>query len=58
MGPEFYIPYWAGFYGDEDNLSLIVLNAVRQTVEGNKVRRLVKTWLLERGPQRELNPAF
>jgi len=58
MGPEFYIPYWAGFYGDEDNLSLIVLNAVRQTVEGNKVRRLVKTWLLERDPQRELNLAF
>jgi len=55
---EFYIPYWAGFYGDEDNLSLIVLNAVRRTVEGNKVCRLVKTWLLERGPQHELNPAF
>ena len=45
---EFYIPYWAGFYGDEQNLSITVLNAVRQTVEGNKVRRLVTTWLLER----------
>ena len=55
---EFYIPYWAGFYGDEDNLSLVVLNAVRQTVEGSKVRRLVRAWLLERDPQRELNLAF
>lgn len=43
---EFYIPYWAGFYGDEQNISITVLNAVRCTVEGNKVRRLVKTWLL------------
>src|SRR5215468_4748809 len=39
--PEFYIPYWVGFYGDEQNLSLTVLNAVRQTVEGSKARRLV-----------------
>lgn len=43
---EFYIPYWAGFYGDEQNISISVLNAIRCTIEGNKVRRLVKTWLL------------
>ena len=43
---EFYIPYWAGFYGHDQNISITVLNAVRRTVEGNKVRRLVKTWLL------------
>ena len=56
--PEFYIPYWAGFYGDEQNMGITVLNAVRQTVEGNKARRLVKTWLLESDAQRELNLAF
>lgn len=43
--PEFYIPYWAGFYGGEQNLSATVLNAVRQTVEGSKMRRAVQTWL-------------
>ena len=56
--PEFYIPYWVGFYGDEHNLSLTVLNAVRRTVEGSKARRLMKAWLSERDPQRELNLAL
>src|SRR5215467_6825153 len=27
--PEFYLPYWAGFYGDEQNVRVTVLNAVR-----------------------------
>jgi len=57
MESEFYIPYWAGFYGDEQHVSVTVLNAVRQTVEGSKVRRLVEAWLLERDSQRELNLA-
>ena len=43
---EFYVPYWAAFYGHEQNLSLTVLNAVRRTVEGSKARRLVRAWLL------------
>lgn len=41
---DFYIPYWLGFYG-ERNLKVVVLNAVRQTYEGSKVRRLIETWL-------------
>lgn len=45
---DFYIPYWAGFYGDERNLKIQVLNAVRQTREGGKVLRLIENWLLER----------
>jgi hypothetical protein len=44
---EFYLPYWVGFYGDEQNVNLKVLNAVRETMEGNKVRHLLQTWLLE-----------
>jgi hypothetical protein len=56
--PEFYIPYWTGFYGDERDIRITVLNALRRTVEGSKVRHLVKTWLLERDSQRELNLAF
>jgi len=43
---EFYVPYWAGFYGREQNLNLVVLNAVRQTYEGNKLRRLLQSWLI------------
>lgn len=44
---ELYVPYWVGFYGREQNVNLAVLNAVRQTYEGNKVRRLVQSWLVE-----------
>ncbi|HEY6969199.1 MAG TPA: hypothetical protein VJA94_08345 [Candidatus Angelobacter sp.] len=56
--PEFYLPYWAGFYGDERDVRIIVLNAIRQRVEGSKVRRLVKNWLLEGDSQNELKLAF
>jgi hypothetical protein len=44
---EFYIPYWAGFYGELHNVSVLMLNAVRGTIEGSKASNLVKTWLLE-----------
>jgi hypothetical protein len=46
--PEFYLPYWVGFYGDDRNLSLKVVNALRQTMEGGKVCHLLKAWLMER----------
>jgi len=44
---EFYIPYWAGFYGNEQDITLILLNAVRETVEGRKLAELVHAWLVE-----------
>jgi hypothetical protein len=47
MGTAFYIPYWAGFYGGPQDVSVQVLNAVRGTIEGSKVSGLVKAWLLE-----------
>ena len=56
--PEFYLPYWAGFYGDKQDVRIVILNGVRQKVEGSKVRRLVKTWLLEADSQNELKLAF
>jgi hypothetical protein len=46
LDTEFYVPYWAGFCGREQNLNLVVLNAVRQTYEGSKLRRLVQSWLI------------
>lgn len=48
--PEFYVPYWIGFYGNEQSVRITVLNAVRQTIEGGKVRQLVEAWM--RGPRR------
>jgi hypothetical protein len=48
-GGVFYIQYWAGFYGDDRNLNMVVVNGVRGTVEGGKVRRLIRGWLLEPG---------
>jgi hypothetical protein len=45
--PEFYIPYWAAFCGGQQNVRTIVIDAVRQTVEGSKARQLVETWLLD-----------
>ena len=46
--PEFYMPYWAGFYGDEQSLKVVVFNAIRQTQEGSKVRQLLQEWLQDR----------
>ena len=46
--PEFYLLYWVGFYGDDRNLSLKVVNAVRQTMEGSKVCHLLRAWLMEK----------
>jgi hypothetical protein len=46
--PEFYLLYWVGFYGDDRNVSLRVVNAVRQTMEGTKVCHLLRNWLMEK----------
>jgi hypothetical protein len=47
--PELYIPYWAGFYGSKQDLSIVVLDAVRRTIEGRKVAQAIKAWLLDEG---------
>lgn len=47
--PELYIPYWAGFYGSKQDLSIVVLDAVRRTIEGRKVAHAIKAWLLDEG---------
>jgi len=44
--PEFYVPYWVGFYGNEPNVRITVMDGVRQTIEGSKARQLVQAWLL------------
>jgi hypothetical protein len=47
--PELYIPYWAGFYGNKQDLSIVVLDSVRRTIEGRKVAHAIKEWLLDEG---------
>jgi hypothetical protein len=47
--PELYIPYWAGFYGSKQDLGIVVLDAVRRTIEGRKVAHSIKAWLLDEG---------
>jgi hypothetical protein len=47
LQPEFYLPYWVGFYGDDGNLTLKVMNGVRRTMEGTKICHLLKAWLTE-----------
>jgi hypothetical protein len=38
---------WAGFYGEEQSVRILALDAVRGTIEGSKVTNSVKAWLLE-----------
>jgi hypothetical protein len=45
--PELYIPYWTGFYGSKQDLSIVVLDAVRRTIEGRKVAHAIRAWLLD-----------
>lgn len=44
--PEFYIPYWAGFFGRGEAASRVrVLDAVRRRMEGDKLCGFVREWL-------------
>jgi len=47
LGPLFYVPYWAGFYGSDPNIKVVMLDAVRRTVEGAKAGELLKNWLMQ-----------
>ncbi len=42
---EFYWPYWVGFYGSGEMVSLAVLDAVRRKKEGAKVKELLMEWM-------------
>jgi hypothetical protein len=43
----FFMPYWAGFYGQEHSVRVLMLDAIRGTIEGGKITGSVKAWLLE-----------
>jgi hypothetical protein len=42
---EIHLPYWLGFYGNQQNLRCRVLDAVRRRVEGGKASALFEQWL-------------
>ncbi len=42
---EFHVPYWVGFYGRGPEARLAVVDAVRCSPEGAKVRALMQDWL-------------
>lgn len=42
---EFYVPYWVGFYGNENNIKVLAIDATRATLEGGKVTECIKSWL-------------
>ena len=43
---EFHVPYWVGFFGWGQEARLVVLDAVRCTPEGPKMRALLQDWLM------------
>ena len=43
----FFMPYWAGFYGQECSVRVLLQDAIRGTIEGGKITSSVKAWLLE-----------
>jgi hypothetical protein len=40
-----YVPYWVGFRGSDAVSRITVMDAIRRTVEGAKVRHLLESWL-------------
>lgn len=45
---EICVPYWMGFRGQDGQVRISVLDAVRRRAEGAKVRRLIEQWLQSR----------
>lgn len=42
---DLHIPYWLGFFGSGDRVSIAVMDAVRSRLEGPKLRQSVSRWL-------------
>lgn len=42
---EFHVPYWVGFFGRQHEARIVVVDAVRRSLEGAKVRELITRWL-------------
>jgi hypothetical protein len=42
---EFHVPYWLGFFGNNERATLQAMDAVRRTFEGAKARAVFNDWL-------------
>lgn len=42
---ELHIPYWLGFRGSDSHARITVIDAVRRSFEGAKLRRMVEEWI-------------
>lgn len=42
---ELHLPYWLGFYGQENSLRCRVMDAVRRRIEGAKASAFFEQWL-------------
>jgi hypothetical protein len=40
-----HVPYWVGFFGTDAYAGIATIDAVRRTMEGARVRRIVSDWL-------------
>jgi len=40
-----HVPYWIGFYGRGESATIQVIDAVRRTREGAKMRHVLRNWL-------------
>ena len=47
LAEEVCVPYWVAFRGRGKQAQVDVLDAVRRSPEGGKVRRLIEQWLAE-----------
>jgi len=45
VGLEFHVPYWVGLYRKGNRASIEVIDALRNQLEGAKVRDLISQWL-------------
>jgi hypothetical protein len=45
LSANIYLPYWLGFYGENNSLRCRVMDAVRRRVEGAKASALFEQWL-------------
>jgi hypothetical protein len=45
LAGEIYIPYWVGFRGQGLRARFDIMDAMRQRIEGGKVRHLLREWL-------------
>jgi hypothetical protein len=50
---DIFVPYWVGFTGDRQQPRVVVLDAVRRSQEGSRLRHVLASWLAAKGVEQE-----